>query len=169
MRDKIQGIIKQLDKAEKLLIGAIFIVLTAVIFVNVILRWLNLSSFSWLEELSQYGYLCVVFVGTSICVSEKGLSKVSVYRNLPRPIVWVIDFVMTLLAIVLCGYCAMLSARIFLQMAKLGLKTSVLSMPIAFFYGFITVCFAVMTIRFLINLGLFLWRDKFFEKFGQDI
>lgn len=160
MRDTIQGIIKKFDKAEKLLIGSIFVVLTAVIFLNVILRWLNVHSFSWLEELSQYGYLCVVFMGTSICVSEKGLSKVGVYKNLPGPIVWFIDFTMTLLAIVLCGYCTTLSARIFAQMAKLGLKTSVLSMPIAFFYGFITVCFAVMTIRFLINLGLFLTEPK---------
>lgn len=160
MRDSIQKVIKKINRAEKLLMGSVFVVLTAVIFINVVLRWLNIQSFSWLEELSQYGYLCVVFMGTSICISEKGLSRVGVYQNLPKPIVWVIDLAMTLLAIVLCGYCTVLSADIFAQMAKLGLTTSVLSMPIAFFYGFITVCFAVMTIRFLINLGLFLTEPR---------
>lgn len=160
MREKIEKGILAFNKLEKLVMGVVFIILTALIFVNVIQRWLNIQSFSWLEEISQYTYLCVVFVGTSICISEKGLSKVSVYKNLPAPIVKIIDFSMNLLAIVVCGYSCKLSYSIFIQMLKLKMKTSVLSMQFYVFYGFITICFAVMTIRFFIVMVLSLTQPK---------
>lgn len=154
MREKITKALAKIAKGEKLVLGIIFMVLTTLICAQIILRWLNLYSFSWLEEVSQHTYLCVVFAGTSICISEKGLSRVNVYQNLPQPIVWVIDLAMNLLAIAVSGYSTYLSYSIFTQMLKLGMKTSVLSIPLYVFYAFITFVFICMTIRFIIKLGM---------------
>nr|WP_325222102.1 TRAP transporter small permease subunit [uncultured Oscillibacter sp.] len=151
MREKTIKGIAAVNKGEKLVMGVIFMALTAVIFVQILTRWLGLKSFSWLEEVAQSTYLCVVFAGTSICISEKGLSRVSIYQNLPAPIVWIIDLAMNLLSIVVAGYCVRLSYSIFTQMLKLGMKTSVLSIPLYLLYGFITVVFACMTVRFVIK------------------
>ena len=139
------------DKVEKLLMGGVFMALTVLIFIQIIIRWMGLQSFSWLEEIAQYSYLCVVFVGTSIGISEGGLSRVSVYKSLPAPIVKIIDLAIGVLATVVSGYSAYLSYEIFVKMLKLKMTTSVLSMPISFFYAFIMVSFAGMTIRFLIS------------------
>lgn len=98
--------------------------------------------------------------GTSICISEKGLSRVSVYQNLPLPIVWLIDLAMNLLSIVVSGYSVYLSYSIFTQMLKLKMKTSVLSMPLYGFYGFVTLVFTCMTVRFIIKLGMQLTERK---------
>ena len=160
MREKINKTLAKIAKVEKMFLGIVFMVLTALICIQIVQRWLNLNSFSWLEEVSQYTYLCVVFAGTSICISEKGLSRVSVYQNLPQPIVWGIDLAMNLLSIVVSGYSGYLSFSIFKQMLKLGMKTSVLSMPLWAFYGFITVVFTCMTIRFIIKLGMQLTERK---------
>lgn len=154
MREKIEKALARIAKAEKWVLGIIFMILTTLICVQIIIRWLGLPSFSWLEEISQHTYLCVVFAGTSICISEKGLSRVSVYQNLPQPIVWLIDLAMNLLSIAVSGYSAYLSYSIFTQMLKLGMKTSVLSIPLYVFYGFITTAFLCMTIRFIIKLGM---------------
>lgn len=160
MRGKITKGLASIAKVEKWILGIIFMILTMLICIQIIIRWLGLHSFSWLEEISQYTYLCVVFTGTSICISEKGLSRVNVYQNLPQPIVWVIDFAMNLLSVVVSGYSVYLSYSIFTQMLKLGMTTSVLSMPLYAFYGFIAVVFACMTIRFILKLGMQLTERK---------
>lgn len=151
MREKISKVISGFDKVEKLLMGGVFMALTVLIFIQIIIRWMGLQSFSWLEEIAQYSYLCVVFVGTSIGISEGGLSRVSVYKSLPAPVVKIIDLAIGVLATVVSGYSAYLSYEIFEKMLKLKMTTSVLSMPISFFYAFIMVSFAGMTIRFLIS------------------
>lgn len=160
MREKIQKGLQKIAKVEKWVLGLIFIALTILICTQIIIRWMGLRSFSWLEEVSQYTYLCVVFAGTSICISEKGLSRVSVYQNLPLPIVWLIDLAMNLLSIVVSGYSVYLSYSIFTQMLKLKMKTSVLSMPLYGFYGFVTLVFTCMTVRFIIKLGMQLTERK---------
>lgn len=154
MREKITKALAKIARGEKWILGIIFMILTTLICIQIVIRWRGLQSFSWLEEISQHTYLCVVFAGTSICISEKGLSRVSVYQNLPQPIVWIIDLAMNLLSIVVAGYSAYLSFNIFKQMLKLGMKTSVLSIPLYVFYGFITIVFICMTIRFIIKLGM---------------
>jgi TRAP-type C4-dicarboxylate transport system permease small subunit len=154
MREKITKTLAKIAKGEKWVLGIIFMVLTVLICVQIIQRWLNLNSFSWLEEISQHTYLCAVFAGTSICINEKGLTRVNVYQNLPQPIVWVIDLAMNLLSIAVAGYSAYLSYSIFTQMLKLGMATAVLSIPLYVFYGFITAVFICMTIRFIIKLGM---------------
>lgn len=154
MREKITKTLEKLAKGEKWVLGIIFMVLTALICVQIVQRWLNLNSFSWLEEISQHTYLCAVFAGTSISISEKGLTRVNVYQNLPQPIVWIIDLVMNLLSVTVAAYSAYLSYSVFTQMLKLGMTTSVLSIPLYVFYGFITFVFACMTIRFIIKLGM---------------
>ncbi len=50
MREKTIKGIAAVTKGEKLVMGVIFMALTAVIFVQILTRWLGLKSFSWLEE-----------------------------------------------------------------------------------------------------------------------
>ena len=53
MREKTIKGIAAVNKGEKLVMGVIFMALTAVIFVQILTRWLGLKSFSWLEEVAQ--------------------------------------------------------------------------------------------------------------------
>jgi len=63
---------RALGRAEWAFIGAALAFTSALLFVNVVLRYVFLSPISWAEELALYLMVWIVFVGGSVAVRTRG-------------------------------------------------------------------------------------------------
>lgn len=70
------GLLARLDqalcRAESVCIGAALAFSSALLFVNVILRYVFLSPFNWAEETTLYLMVWIVFIGGSIAIRTRG-------------------------------------------------------------------------------------------------
>lgn len=71
-----RGLLARLDRAlgwaESFLIGAALAFSSALLFVNVVLRYVFLSPLNWAEEATLYLLVWIVFIGGSIAIRTRG-------------------------------------------------------------------------------------------------
>ena len=149
---KINTILKKLNAIEKYAMGFTFIVLTTLVFAQVLLRWFGIHSFSWLEELSQYAFVCCVFCGAAVAVTEDSHMKVRVLESLlPAKAFRVIEAAANLI----CAGASFFILRVtYKNMSVLRMvksKSAVLSIPMWLIFAFIAVCMLGMGIRFVLR------------------
>ena len=72
---------KWLYRLENVTSGILILLVTAVLFINVILRFVFSSSLSWSEELIRYGFIWITFIGGAICVRTASHVKIDLIPN----------------------------------------------------------------------------------------
>lgn len=63
---------KYLNKVEEFLIAITLLIVTVVLFVNIVLRYGFSNNTSWAEEFIRYGMIWIAFIGSSVCF-RKGM------------------------------------------------------------------------------------------------
>ncbi|WP_117168603.1 TRAP transporter small permease [Paraliobacillus sediminis] len=63
---------KYLNKVEEFLIASTLLIVTVVLFVNIVLRYGFSNNTSWAEEFIRYGMIWIAFIGSSVCF-RKGM------------------------------------------------------------------------------------------------
>ncbi|WP_176764557.1 TRAP transporter small permease [Natribacillus halophilus] len=58
---------KWVAKIEENLVGIMLLSVTAVLFVNITLRFVFSNSFVWAEEFIRYGIIWITFIGVAVC------------------------------------------------------------------------------------------------------
>lgn len=76
---------KALCRAEELSIGICLLCATALISMNVILRFFFRAGFTWSDELVRYLMIYITFVGCSVCVRSNDHIAVDVVSLLIKP------------------------------------------------------------------------------------
>ena len=61
---------KIISWVEDSFIGSALILVTFVLFVNVVLRYFFNANLGWAEEFSRYGIVWITFIGASVCISK---------------------------------------------------------------------------------------------------
>ena len=149
---QINRFLARLNRVEKGIMGVVFMVLTILVVTQVVMRKLGMQSFSWLEEVAQYSYVCAIFLGFSIGVTEDSHMKVSALDSkLPARVANVLHRV---ISVICAGASALLAKYTFetcAVMKKVNLKTAIVKLPIWVFYGFLGVCLSAMIVRFLLR------------------
>lgn len=72
---------KWLYRCEELFSGLLILLVTAVLFLNVVLRFGFNSSTSWSEEFIRYGFIWITFIGGAICVRRGAHVSVDLIPN----------------------------------------------------------------------------------------
>lgn len=152
MGKNINKFLTKLNRVEKQVMGIVFMILTILVVSQVVMRKIGMQSFSWLEEVAQYAYVCAIFLGFSIGVTEDSHMKVSALDSkLP---VKVANILHRMICIICAGASALLAKYTFETcaiMKKVNMKTPIVKLPIWVFYGFLGVCLAAMIVRFLLR------------------
>ena len=85
---KEEGMLKKLDKLEEALnkgaifiTAAAFVVIVALISLNVVSRYIFLKSFNWAEEVAYLCFNWVVFLGVTIVYRYQGLTAIDLVVN----------------------------------------------------------------------------------------
>jgi C4-dicarboxylate transporter DctQ subunit len=74
-----------LDSAFRLTIGALLIAATALVFVNVVLRYVFNYGMSWSDEVTKYSLLWLVFLGSGVAARQGGHISMEALLTLLSP------------------------------------------------------------------------------------
>ncbi|NYT76946.1 TRAP transporter small permease [Alcaligenaceae bacterium] len=140
-----------LRSAEETFIGVLLLVITGVIFANVVLRYAFGSSLSWAEELARYGVIWITFIGGSVCVYRRLHIAVDIWgEHLSyRVNRWWLAGVHALSAAT-CGAFVWYSTQLVMKATQTHQKTIALGLPMWLMYGAMTIGGTLMFFRFLI-------------------
>ena len=149
----VKKLFKGLDALENSLIGVLLIIITFVLFGNVVLRYLFSSNLGWAEEFSRYGIVWITLIGASACASKGAHITVdAISRFLSRRGRRALEIAV----IAVCIGCSVLlfwySLKITLRITRLGQMSSTLGVPMMYAYGAMPVGFFLMSVRFIEKL-----------------
>lgn len=146
-------ILKILDeKLEEYLMVAMVMLMTALIFIQVIMRYIFGNSLAWSEELSRYLFLWSIWLGASYGIKTQGHIRLTVLTSRLSPriqdivgvIVYIIWFLFVLFLVVK-GY--ELVAKIYVS----GQTSIALRLPMWIAYASVPVGCTLMSFRMLQN------------------
>jgi C4-dicarboxylate transporter DctQ subunit len=93
-----------LDAAFRLTVGALLLAATALVFVNVVLRYVFNYGMSWSDEVTKYSLLWLVFLGSGVAARQGGHISMEVLLTLLSPRAKQLN------AVLVNAVCALLSA-----------------------------------------------------------
>ena len=158
-----------LGKFEERIAYSLLIILTVLLFIQILNRYLFKQSYVWLEECARISFVWLIYFAVAIAVKENRHVRVGIvdlflpsialrYVNLLADLLWVLfNAVMTYFGIVLVESAITYHTR-----------SPVTETPMALIYSVIPFCFALMVVR-VIYYNIKNWRDweKMISK-GQE-
>jgi TRAP-type C4-dicarboxylate transport system permease small subunit len=131
----------------KAIIASLILFSIALNFVNVVARYAFGDPIAWAEEIMIFIMIWCVFIG-AILVSWDGshLKMDLLSATLRTPWKETLNFAMTAVMLVICGFVALQSYDASMLFARLGQKSVVAELPMVIAHGAITIGFFALTI-----------------------
>ncbi len=138
---------------------ALFWLLAATVFYQFFTRYALNDSASWTEEIARYLLICIVFVGSAMCVRKGTHIHVDIfYRFMPPSMARALSTFVDVMRIVFFAYAVYLT---WLLIGKIGKQQmAIIDWPIGIIYGFVLFGFALMCFR-SVMIAIRHWRQGF--------
>ncbi len=154
-----------LSRSEEIFISITLLVISMVVFVNVIMRYGFAASTMWTEELTRYTIIFVTFVGSSLCVRENYHPRVeALVTKIPINIRWIINPAVLILGIVFSVILVVYGSQLIGVAVTTAQRTPTGLAPMYLPYIAIPVGGALMTLRYcqltVIELRKLSWARK---------
>lgn len=138
-----------LNKSEEVFISITLLVISMVVFVNVVMRYGFSASTMWAEELTRYTIIFVTFVGSSLCVRENYHPRVeALVLKLPDSIRWIVTPAVLILGIIFSVILVIYGSQLIGNAITTGQSTPTGLAPMYLPYIAIPVGGALMTLRY---------------------
>ncbi len=137
----------------------LFWLLAATVFYQFFTRYALNDSASWTEEIARYLLICIVFVGSAMCVRKGTHVHVDIfYRFMPAPMARALSTFVDAVRILFFAYAVYLT---WLLIGKIGKQQmAIIDWPIGIIYGFVLFGFALMCFR-SVMIAIRHWRQGF--------
>lgn len=152
-----EAMLARLDRvlsfAEDTFISILLIAASAILFINVVGRYVFNSGFVWAEELVRYQIVWLVFVGASVA-ARKGIhiGVDAVVQIVPAKVRIAVRAAVFLVCIVFCGLLLFYGLELMLQTRAFNQRTPALQAPFWLAQLAIPVGAALMGLRFVQEL-----------------
>lgn len=138
-----------ISKIEQYFVGIILLFITALVFINVVLRAIGIS-IDGAEEIARYGIVWVTFVGSSICVYKGAHIGVDAIMGLlpekGKKMTTIITLAISIIFILLF---TIKSYSITMRIAEMNQRSSTLKISMIYVYGAMPVGGTLMLIRYI--------------------
>ena len=135
---------------------AIFWVMALAVFLQFFTRYVLNDSYAWTEEIATYCLICVVFIGSSMCVRLSRHIQVDlVYRYLPHLVARALSTMIDLIRIAFFGYAIKL-VWVYIQIIGDESMTTI-NLPKDYVYYAVLLGFVLMFVR-SIQIAIENWR-----------
>lgn len=149
----IKNILKQIYLHIEEWVSVVFITVALILLtLQVILRFVFNTSFGWIEELSRYLYIWVIYLASSAAVKHDATIRIDVAENLwPKPIRGAVVALGKLIMLVFTSYITFYSAKYLqVQIANAAL-TPTMRIPMWIPIAILPIGSAFISIRTLID------------------
>ncbi len=159
--EKLNGAIQAFEHYS---LAAGMILISVIIFINVIGRYFFSTSFTWPEELARYIIVAVTFIGLSSCARENIHVSVDILANkLKGRAAWIQQIVIHLLCTALAVYLSFISIR-FTVLQYIGGNVSVaLPIPTWILYLSVSIGFVLAAYTYTVKTVQLLKNKKDWE------
>lgn len=148
-----------LNEAEKVVCAAIFLLMTAIGFANVVVRYLTNFSLASTEELLTNGFLLLTVFGAAIAARRGEHLAVTLLRDaLPLSARRIVFGVAIALSVLLLGMSAWFSWASLSNLYTNGMKSYALGLPAWWYQAAVPAGFALILFRYL-QYARTAWRD----------
>lgn len=136
------------DNLEEYICGALLMTIVTLLMVQVVFRYGSGKTVAWIEEVSRFSFLYLVYLAAS-CVTAKNLHiRVTAQLKLfPR---WVQIFLLALtdaVWLIFCALTAWLGAEFVISMSKRPMISGALMLDMRYVYFSIPLAFTLQSIR----------------------
>jgi TRAP-type C4-dicarboxylate transport system permease small subunit len=138
---------------------AILAAMAAMVFANVVLRFLTDHSILWVEEVSRYLMIWLTFLGAGLVLRYGGHIGVDTLQEaLPRHAAWIRAAIFVLL---LSFFATMLWLGARYSMVTWGQTTPVMQIPIGVVYLAMPIGFALLIVHLLLMAAAYVRQGRF--------
>jgi len=130
--------------------AVIFIIITILLSLQVISRYILRFSFAWTEELSCILFVWMIYLGISGAVMTRKHLRIDAFLNaMPYKIKKFILILDNFISMFFCAYICFPMMKIIGNLRKTGTVTAILRIPKVFTYSIIPICLTLTIIRFI--------------------
>ncbi len=139
----LECMVARLIRCERVAIGVLLLVMSALAFTQVITRYVFFYSLVWLEELTRYCMIMMTFLGASIAVDKEDNIAIDIVPGLMRDrfgisLSPVLNIVILLFSCVCLFYAGVLTDRA----VRFAQETPAMRIPMAIVYGAMGLAYA---------------------------
>ena len=144
---------KFLNNFEEYFVVWSLALMTALVFVQVVMRYVFSSSLSWSEELARYVFLWLSWIGASYAVKERVHFRVEMFANLFKGSLRKYFEIGVLVAWFLFSFLLTWhGASLVLFLVDTGQISAAMRLPMSFTYASVPVGCALMCVRLLLEI-----------------
>ncbi len=143
------SVLKWLDKNLEIgCMAVLLIIMTALSFTNVVLRYGFSSALSWSDEVCCYCLAISAFLSLPATIRNRSMIRVDTFMMMfSMRVQKVVSIVCTLLMGVFCTVLTGGAFRLLAVTVRSGQRSPALQIPVAYFYRAMTCCFILAVIR----------------------
>ena len=143
---------KFLDNFEGYCCVLFLAVMSVVVFIQVVFRWIG-ASLPWTEELSRYLLVWTTFMGGAYGVKTRAHIGVEAFTLLmPKKVKRVLAIIVMVCGIILCGIIFNFGVQLTQLNFRIMQLTPAMRMPIAYMYLAIPIGMGCFILRYIINI-----------------
>ncbi|WP_157017774.1 TRAP transporter small permease [Mesorhizobium xinjiangense] len=158
-----------LRDAEKIACAIIFLAMTALGFVNVVVRYMTSYSLASSEELLTNGFLLLTILGAAVAArTGDHLAVTLFFELLPRPLRKIVLLIAGALSVLLLVLSAWFSWQLVVNQVSSGIRSYALQIPAWYYSVGLPFGFALITLRYIQHI-VDSWREINAEETAGDV
>lgn len=159
------------DNLEEVILFVLLCVMTLVMGVQIVARYVFNNSFSWTEELTRYLFIISGFLSISYCIKKQLSISISQFvEALPSVVQMIVEFSGDVIQLIFYGYLIPYAYQYWRGAIESGQKSTGLGLPMYVMQIVPMICFLLAVLRLLeqIYMKMREYRnDKTMEKGGM--
>ncbi|HWP51701.1 MAG TPA: TRAP transporter small permease [Clostridia bacterium] len=139
-----------LNEFEIYLGTAVFLILTALLTIQVVSRYVFNNAITWAEELAVIMFVWLIYLGVAGAVTKRKHLKIDALINaVPFKVKRVLLILDNLITFAFCAYVAFPFSQLIVNLSGSGVKTSLLRLPKNIVYSIVPICLVLTCIRLI--------------------
>ena len=133
---------------EETILVVLLVVMSVLMFVNVVLRYVFKSGIIWSDEVCRYCFVITAFLAVPYCIRKRNLMRMdSVQKALPFKARFIVEAVVNAIIVAFFTYYSVTCITTIQKQHKMGAETEILLFPMYIIYIVIMACYVLSVIR----------------------
>lgn len=144
---------KFLDNFEEYFCVWTMAIMTVLVFVQVVMRYVFSNSLSWSEEVARYIFLWLSWVGASYAVRERSHFRVEMFANMIKGKARAhFEYFILIVWFLFSFFLAWYGTKLFIFLQDMGQVSPAMQMPMTWPYAAVPVGSALMCLRLIVEI-----------------
>lgn len=144
---------KFIDNFEEYFVVWTMAIMTILVFVQVVMRYVFSNSLSWSEELARFIFMWVSWIGASYAVRERAHFRVEMFADMMKgeKRKW-FEFIILFIWFAFSVFMAFIGTRLIIFLIETGQISAAMEIPMSWVYASVPVGCGLMALRLIVEI-----------------